>query len=69
MGLNLGVLKRYLISIYTIKGWYDIARSDCTLDIEAYLVINFFVFYFNFKYFKFKEKHHLRQCSVERHLK
>ncbi len=29
MGLNSEVLKRYLISIYTVKGWYDIARSDC----------------------------------------
>ena len=37
MGLNSGVLKRYLISIYTIKGWYDIARPDCILLKESIL--------------------------------
>jgi hypothetical protein len=43
MGLNSGVLKRYLISIYTIKGWYDIARSDCII-LQNYNALNKIIF-------------------------
>ncbi len=39
MGINLGVISNYFITIFTIKGWYDIERYDCS-NIENSLNVN-----------------------------
>ncbi len=48
MGIDLGVITNYFITIFTIKGWYDIERYDCIkLTVKLYFIhlTRFWTFY------------------------